>query len=160
MDSQVDLLRVKHVVLGPGDARKNGTRRQLLGIEPHAAHRLLDDGLLIGFIVDHKVAGKPFITNAQRFNVAAQKTHAKGVKGGQQRLGQRPVLEQLIDPLRHLRRRFVGKRDREDGIGRNIPYLNEIGDAVGNDPGLAGARPSQDQQRPVHRFDGGALLRI
>ena len=157
---QVNLLRVEHVVLGPGDARENRARRQLLGVKPHAAHRLLDDGLLIGFIVDHKVAGKPFIANAQRFDVAAQNAHAKGVKGGQQRFGQRPVLEQLVDPLRHLCRRFVGKRDREDGIGRNIPHLNEIRDAVGNDPGLAGARPSQNQQGAIHRFDGGTLLRI
>ena len=82
------------------------------------------------------------------------------MKGGQQRFGQRSVLEQLINPLRHFGRRFVGKRDREDGVGRNIAHLNEIGNAMGNDPGLAGAGSSQDEQGAIHRFDGGALLRI
>jgi hypothetical protein len=41
----------------------------LLGIEPHAPHRLFHDGLLIRFVVDHKVAGESFVANTQHFNV-------------------------------------------------------------------------------------------
>jgi hypothetical protein len=35
-----------------------------------------------------------------------------------------------------------------------------MGDAIGNDAGLAGARARQDQNRPLQRFDGLTLLRI
>ena len=157
---QIDLLRIEHMVLGPGDAGENRSGRQLLGVQAHAAHGLLDDGLLVGFVVDHEVAGKSLIANAQGFDVPAQNAHAKGVEGGQQGLGQGAVLEQAVDPLRHLRRRLVGKGDGQDGVGRNISYLDEIGDAVGDDPGLAGARPGQNQQWAIHGFDGGTLLRV
>ncbi len=136
------------MVLRPGDARENGARRELLVVEAHAAHCLFDDGLLVGFVVDHKVTRKPFIANAQRFDVTAKNAHTEGVKCRQQWFGQAAVIEQLVDPLSHLRRGLVGKRDRQDGIRCDIPHLNEIGDAVGNDAGLARAGPSQNQRGP------------
>ena len=148
------------MVLGIGDAGENRARRQLLGVQPHTAHRLLDDGLLVGFVVYHEVPGKSLVANTQRFNVAAQNAHAKGVEGGQQRFGQRAVFEQLVDTLGHLRRGFVGKRDRQDGVGRYIPYLDEIRDTVGDHPRLAGSRPGENKQGTVDGFNSGALLRV
>ena len=44
--------------------------------------------------------------------------------------------------------------------GHDAAILNEIGDAVGDDPGLAAARAGEDEHRPVRGFDGFALLRI
>jgi hypothetical protein len=41
----------------------------LLGIEPHAPHRLFHDVLLIRLVVDHEVAVESFFANAQHFNV-------------------------------------------------------------------------------------------
>ncbi len=52
---QVDLLRIQHVVLCPGDARQHITRRHQLVINAEALHRLLHDGLLVGFVIDGKL---------------------------------------------------------------------------------------------------------
>jgi len=38
--------------------------------------------------------------------------------------------------------------------------LDEIGDAVGNDAGLAAAGAGEDQHRALGGFDGFALLRV
>jgi len=35
-----------------------------------------------------------------------------------------------------------------------------VGDAVGDDPGLAAARAGEDEHRPIGGFDGFALLRV
>ena len=68
--------------------------------------------------------------------------------------------EQLLDALGHLGGGLVGEGDGEDGIRRDALRLNEIGDAVGDDAGLARAGAGQDEQRAVRGLDGGALLRI
>jgi hypothetical protein len=82
------------------------------------------------------------------------------VESSQQGFGQGAMLEQFVDPLRHLRRGFVGERDGQDGVGRNIPYLNEIRDAVGDHPRLTGTCAGKNQQGTIYGFDGGTLLRI
>ena len=38
--------------------------------------------------------------------------------------------------------------------------FDEIGDAKGDDPGLAAARAREDEDRPVCSFNGGTLLRV
>ena len=42
----------------------------------------------------------------------------------------------------------------------HAPILNEIGNAEGDDPGLAATRAGEDQHRPIRGLDGFALLRI
>jgi hypothetical protein len=37
------ILRIDHVIFGPGDAALHAARRELLGVEPHALHDLLDE---------------------------------------------------------------------------------------------------------------------
>ena len=46
------ILRIDHVIFGPGDAAEHGARGELLGVKPHALHDLLDDALLIVFVED------------------------------------------------------------------------------------------------------------
>ncbi len=158
--SEVVLLRIDHVVLGPADLREHRARRQCLVVERHAPHRLLHDGLLIAFVVDGEAAGEPLVADAQRLDVAAQHAHAEGVKGGKQRLGQGGAGEQLIDALAHFGRGLVGKGDREDGVRRDTFRFNEIRNAVGDDAGLPRAGAGQDQDRTVRGLHGGALLRV
>ena len=67
---QVRFLRIEHVVFRPGDAREHHPGRQLLVVQPEPAHRLLDDGLLIAFVVDGEVTGQSLAAYAQGFNVA------------------------------------------------------------------------------------------
>ena len=76
------ILRIDHVVLGPGDAAQHGARRELLGVEPHAPHDLLDNALLIVLVEDGEGAREALAAHLERFNVAAQDAHAKRVEGG------------------------------------------------------------------------------
>jgi hypothetical protein len=46
------LLRIDHVVLGPGDAAQRDARLELLVVDAQALERGLDDGLLVGLVVD------------------------------------------------------------------------------------------------------------
>ncbi len=81
-------------------------------------------------------------------------------KVASERLGERGVAEEFVDALGHLVGGLVGEGDGEDGVGRDAALLDEIGDAVGDDAGLAGAGAGEDEHRAVDGFDGFALLRI
>jgi len=64
-----------------------------------------------------------------------------------------------VNALLHFAGGLVGEGDGEDVSGRDA-LGNQVGDAKRDDAGLAGARPGQDQQRPLEGFDGLALLGI
>ena len=76
------------------------------------------------------------------------------------RLGDGKPADNLVDPLHHLGRRFVGKRNRQNRFRHSSQMLDQMGNAVGDDARLAAARTRQDQHRPLHGFDSFALLRI
>ena len=59
--------------------------------------------------------------------------------------------------LAHLGRGFVGKRDGKDLPGLNTQVAEHMGDAEGQDAGLARASTGKDQQRTLGRQDGLAL---
>ena len=82
LGAEVVVLRIDHVVFGPGDAAENGARRELLGVEAHAAHDLLDDALLVVFIVDGEGACEAVVADLEGLDVAAQDAHAERVEGG------------------------------------------------------------------------------
>ena len=60
---------------------------------------------------------------------------------------------QLADPLLHFARGLVGEGDAEDVAGRDAA-LDQVRDAKGDDPGLAGAGAGQNQHRAVNGLDG------
>ena len=60
---------------------------------------------------------------------------------------------QLLDALGHLGGGLVGEGDSEDGIRRDAALLDEIGDAVRDDAGLARAGSGQDQHRAVNGLE-------
>ena len=68
--------------------------------------------------------------------------------------------EQPLGALAHLAGGLVGEGDREDRAGSTPRSCDQPGDAVGDDPRLAGARAGEDQQRPVPVGDGGELVGI
>ncbi len=70
------------------------------------------------------------------------------------------MLQQLVYPLGHLRRGFVGEGDSKDGVRRHIAHLDQVGDAVGDDARLARAGAGEDEQGAIYGFNGGSLLRI
>ena len=74
--------------------------------------------------------------------------------------GDRPAEELRLRVAEHLRRRPVGERDGQDVPGIDAAHADEVGDAMGDDPGLAAAGSGQDQQGPVAREDGVTLGRV
>ena len=75
---QIDLLRVEHVILRPGNMSQHGTWRDLLIVNPQPPHDRLNQLLLIGLIVNNEFFGEADGRsaghsggNAQSFNVAA-----------------------------------------------------------------------------------------
>jgi hypothetical protein len=69
------------------------------------------------------------------------------------------ALAQVLDAGAHLAGGFVGEGDSQDAITGDVKDLHQVGDAVGEDAGLAGAGASDDQNWAV---DGkhGLLLGI
>ena len=68
--------------------------------------------------------------------------------------------DQRGDPGRHLAGRLVGEGDGQDLVRRHVPRGQQVGDPVGEHPGLARARAGHDKQRAALVHDGSALLRI
>ena len=61
-----------------------------------------------------------------------------------------------VGPLLHLAGRLVGERDGQDAVGGRA-MADQLGDAVGDHAGLAGAGAGQDQQRAGEGLDGVVL---
>src|SRR5439155_23121028 len=57
----------------------------------------------------------------------------------------------------HLGRSFVGESDGQDASRRDTKRLDEVGDPVSDDAGLAAACARQDQQRSFRLLDGCPL---
>jgi len=60
----------------------------------------------------------------------------------------------------HFLRGFVGKRRRENIIGPHRVALDQVGDAMGQNPRLAAARTRENERRTVFTGDGAALLGV
>ena len=85
---QVDLLGIEHMILGPGNMGQHGARGGLFIVDSQAAHHAFDQLLLIVLVVDHKALGVADggpagnrRSNAQGFDIAAQKPYAEGMEG-------------------------------------------------------------------------------
>ena len=68
--------------------------------------------------------------------------------------------QQIVHPLAHFLRGFVGERDRHDGGAGDAMGFHQVRDAMGNDPGFSAAGAGQQQKRPFHVRDSRLLLRI
>ena len=67
--------------------------------------------------------------------------------------------DELVHALQHFARGFVGEGHTQDVSGRDA-LPDHVGDAIGDDARLAGARAGEDQDRPVDRLYGPSLLRV
>ena len=70
------------------------------------------------------------------------------------------ALDQLADALGHFLRRLVGEGDGGDVRGRDLALLDQVGDLLGDDAGLAAAGAGQHQQRAVEIAHRLALRRV
>ena len=154
------ILRIDHVIFGPGDAALDGARGELLGVEAHALHDLLDQGRLIVLVENCEGASQALAIDLQSLDVAAEDAHAEGMEGCDERFRQRGVTEQLVDAFGHFAGGLVGEGDGEDGVGRDVFLLDEPGDAMGDDAGFAGSGAGEDEQGAFGGLDSGTLFGI
>ena len=151
---QSEPVHVQQLALGGRDRGKDGPRRKALGVDLHLLHAALYQGDLVRVVVDGVVAVQP-----DGLSFATKHRRAKGVErpGGEV---SDVRAQQLRQPMPHLPGRPVGEGDRGDPVWRHAAYANQVGDAVGYDAGLPAARTGDNQQRPVNRLDGLALLGV
>ena len=116
-------------------------------VEGELAAELPHQGEPVGLVVDDEV---PRV--AQVVDVRAQDARAGGVERGDEGKAARrppgPLREEARHALRHLARRLVREGDGEDVPGID-PLSHQVGDPVGDDPGLPAARPREDEERAL-----------
>ena len=127
-------------------ARLNVFRREAGVVDLGGFQCGLDHAHPIGLIVDGEV-----LFQAQPIGIGTEQPDAEAVKGADPHaLGR----QQIVDPAAHLLGGLVGEGDGQDLI-RPDPFVDEMGDAAGDDARLAAAGPGEDEQGAFgaqHRF--------
>ena len=91
--------------------------------------------------------------------VPTQDANADGMEGSHpDRAGGQ--IEEMLDPAAHLAGGLIRKRHGQDFSRLGSPLLDQPCNPVRQDPRLAAARASKDQQRAIAGRDGSALRRI
>ena len=113
----------------------------------------LDECQLIVVVVDGEAAGESRPDRGETVAVAAQQADAERMKRGYVRRARGARLaEQILDTLAHLLGGFVGERHRQNRVGRNTMFVDQVRDAMRDDARFAAAGAGEDQQRT---FDVG-----
>ena len=97
---------------------------------------------------------------AHQLGMAAQDLGRDRVESPHPRHALDGFADDLADPLLHLARRLVGEGDGEDLPRTRTAGGEDMGEAGGQDAGLAGAGAGKHEHGPVKRLDGLALLGI
>lgn len=126
-------LLVDELVLEVGDLGGEGLRRELLRVQVEVAADQGHQALGVGGVVDRERRGE-----AELLRLAAQDADARAVEGHDPH-GVGAGADELLDALLHLARGLVGEGDREDLPGVRPALGQQVGDAVGENAGLAGA---------------------
>ena len=139
-----------------GDGKRDGLRVVLLGIQVQLLHEALHQALHVVLVVDGELPRAAHV-----FGVGPQDAPAHAVEGGHPHAaGVRP--HQGIEALPHLVGRLVGEGDGKDLPGVHAQILHQVGDTVGEHPGLAGTGTGQHQQGAFgaeYRFALGRVQR-
>jgi hypothetical protein len=130
-------------VLGPIDLCPDATGMKNPRVDLEILHDVFDEALLVLLVIDGEVVLIP-----QKMNVLSKDADASRMKSAKP--GPPPSLAKKgDDPLLHLVSGLVGKGDRHNIPRGNIPLMNEIGDSIGQNAGLATAGASENQKRSV-----------
>ncbi len=95
-----------------------------------------------------------------QLGVAAQNLRADRVEGAEPGHALDDLPDHLSDAQLHLARRLVGEGDGEDFARVGAAEVQDVGDAGGEHPRLAGAGAGQNKHRAVQRLHGEALFRV
>ena len=144
-------LRVDQLVLQVGHLGGQPARRVALRVEIQLAGDQLHQPARVVRVVDRERR-----LEAGVLVLGAQDAHARRVERRHpHQPGPRP--DQRGDPLLHLAGGLVGEGDRDDLAGMHVPCGEQVGDPVGEHPGLAGPGAGHDQQRRAGVADRVAL---
>jgi hypothetical protein len=135
------------------DPRANAAGREHLLGDAELLHRFPDERELVRRVRYRKPGRQP-----GEGRVPAQEPQREGVKRPHER-EERAAAEDPAGALAHLVRGLVRERHRDDRA-RVRSGLDETRQAMGDDPGLAGARAGEDEERPLFVEDRGLLVRV
>ncbi len=147
-------LGVDQRVLGVRDAGAHRTRRVALGVHLELDQAALQHPQAVGLVVDREA-----LRVSEALGLDPQQPGAGRVKGHHPHPPMHPA-DERAHPLAHFLGGLVGEGDREDLVRPRAAGREQPGDAVGENPGLARAGPSQHEQRPLAVGDGLALGRV
>ena len=139
-------------VLSAADRRGDGPRGEPLRVHVELLEDAGDEPLRVAVVVDREGRGQ-----AEALVFAPQDARAGRVEGEDPHPLRDPAADELLDALDHLARRLVRERDREDGARRDPLLPDQVGDPVGQGPGLPRPRAGHDEHRTVRVEDGLAL---
>ena len=123
----------------------------LLGVEVKRLKAALDQAHLVLVVVDDESR-----IDANGFAVTVQDSGTDGVEGTDGQLVN-GATGQLPQTRLHLPGRLVGEGNRHDAARADATDLDEIGDAVGDNPCLAAPGSGQNQHRTTYSFNGFSL---
>ena len=154
-DRVLVLLAFPAGVLPGGDAREQATGRvQLLG-EVQGAHGLPHRRELVGLVVDEEAGARGPAASASRRRRRTQKLWKVDIQ-----LPEGPAGEQGLGPGAHLLGGLVREGDGENALRRHPAIEHEVGDAVGDDAGLAAAGAGEDEDRTLDRQNRFSLAGV
>ena len=147
--------RHQPAVLPAVDHRGEQPRRPALLVDVGRADDLLHQPDLVVGVENREIVLEP-----HEFRVTAQDFRADRVKRAEPGHALDRLADHRGDAQLHLARGFVGEGDGEDLRWVRAAGGEDVRDAGGQHPRLAGTRAGQHQQRPVERLDRLALLRV
>ena len=135
----LNMMRAQPFIFLAVDVPHRLARRPLFLIEVHRLNQTLQQTQLVFAVEDLKVlrqVGIQMVRAQQTVRQAVEGAHPHAALGG---------AHQLADTVTHLRRRFVGKGHRHNGIRGTVLHAQQPGDTVHQNARLTTARPCQNQ---------------
>ena len=145
--------RREQTVLGAADPPLDRARLEDLFVEVLGLERRLDQPQLVRRVDDREVRPQ-----THPVAVAPQQANAEAVEGADEDIG--VAADQVERPTAHLVRGLVGEGDGRDPPRLDVPFGDQPGDPVRDDPGLARSRAGDDEQRTAVVGDRRELFRV
>ncbi|CCK04814.1 conserved hypothetical protein [Cronobacter sakazakii 701] len=148
----LNMVRTQAVIFFAVDVPHRLARRPLLLVEVHRLDETLEQAQLIFAVEDLEIlrqVGVHMVRAQQAMGETVERADPHAALAG---------AHQLADAVAHLRRRFVGKGHRHDGVRRTVFYHHQPGDTMHQHARLSAARARQHQHIAARRGYGFALF--
>jgi len=141
-----------HAVLRLGDRRGHRLRREPLRVDIELLEDAGDQPFGVTVVVDREARG-----NAEMRVLAAEDAGARRVERQDPHAPGDARANQSLDAFGHLPRRLVREGDGVDLVRADPVFPDQVGDPMGERPGLAAPRAGDDQDRALGVQDRLAL---